>query len=598
VKKIILLSLGLSLISGLASAKPEALIQNVYGRQAESLNGEWMTIADPTGTEKWKSGRQKYQEDNGYYRNPTTLIEYDFDRALPLAVPGDWNSQKEMFLYYEGAMWYRKAFQARVAEGTRSFLYFGAVNYEARVFFNAKEIGVHEGGFTPFNYEVTGLVKENNSLVVRVDDTRKTSNVPTTDFDWWNYGGITRDVMLVTVPETFIRDYSLSLDKSVPGLINGYVQLDGKQAEQNIVVSIPELKVNLKLRTDAKGHVTFSTQMKKKNGLQLWCPENPKLYSVAISSETDKIEDRIGFRTISTEGTKILLNGKPIFLKGVAIHEENISKNPGRVRSAEEAKALLDLAKEMNCNFVRLAHYPHSEAMVRQAEEMGLMVWDEIPCYWNIDWNNKATYTCAEQQLEEMISRDKNRAGVIIWSVANETPQGEQRMKFLTSLISHTRELDGTRLVSAALLPSKGKDNYTKLVNDPLGEYVDILSYNYYLGWYNGRPEDGKKWSWSYSVEKPVVITEFGGGALLGFHGEKNQYFTEEYLVEIYKANLEMFDRIPQVAGIDPWLLKDFRSPKRPLAGLQDFYNRKGLTSENGEKKQAFYIMQEYYKNK
>lgn len=594
----ILLAVVCALFScGMSAAKPEGLIQNVYSREVTSLNGEWMTIVDPTGTEKWKGGRQNYPQDNGYYKNPMTLLEYDFDRALPMTVPGDWNSQKEMFLYYEGAMWYRRKFDLVPEPGSRYFIHFGAVNYEARVFLNGVELGVHEGGFTPFNYELTGVLGRENSLVVRADDSRKVSNVPTVDFDWWNYGGITRDVLLVKVPETFIRDYSLALDPAVPGRINGYVQLDGKKAEQEIALEIDELRVNLKLRSNASGRADFSIQMKKRNGLQLWCPENPKLYSVVISSETDKIEDRIGFRTISTEGTKILLNGKPVFLKGVAIHEENVGDNPGRVRNAGEARELLELAKEMNCNFVRLAHYPHNEMMVRQAEEMGLMVWDEIPCYWKIDWKNPSTYACAEQQLEEMISRDKNRAGVIIWSVANETPIGADRMEFLKKLIARTREMDGTRLVSAALLPSKTVDN-VKAVDDPLGEYVDILSYNFYLGWYNGRPELGDTLRWSYSVEKPVVITEFGGGALYGFHGEKYQYFTEEYLVDIYKANLKMFAGVPQISGLDPWVLKDFRSPKRPLGGIQDFFNRKGLVSEKGEKKQAYYIMQEYYRNR
>lgn len=603
-KKTIAIFAAVMAASTLLQANPAQLIENVYGRKTMSLNGEWRTIVDPTGTVKWNKGnRQNYALNKSFFDDETVLTEYDFNNAQILSVPGDWNSQELKFLYYDGAMWYRQMFDLAPEEGTRSFLYFGAANYASRCFFNGKQLGVHKGGFTPFNYEITKYLKKEgkgNAVVVRVDNTRHRGDVPTTDFDWWNYGGLTRDVLVVTVPETFIIDYSLSLDKNTAGLINGYVQLDGSKAEQDVTISIPELKLVQKVRTGADGRASFSYQTRKKNGLKLWSPENPKLYEVEIVSETDKVSDRIGFRTIATEGSKILLNGKPVFLRGIAIHDENMSTNPGRVRNAAEAKQLLDAAKELNCNFVRLSHYPHSEAMVRQAEEMGLMVWDEIPCYWNIDWKNEKTYEIARQQLEEMIYRDKNRAGVIIWSVANETPQSDERLEFLKKQIDRARELDGTRLVSAALLPRSidPKNPSAKTLDDALTPFVDIMCFNVYVGWYNGTPEFGDQVTWTFPYEKPVMITEFGGGALYGRHGDKTHRFTEEYLVEVYKANLRMFAKMPQLAGVDPWILKDFRSPKRPIAGIQDYYNRKGLLSEDGKKKQAFYVMQEFYAKK
>lgn len=578
----------------------EPLLENIYARNLQSLNGEWATIVDPTGTQKWgtKAGRQNYPLDISFYDDESVLIEYDFNRAQKLSVPGDWNSQKAEFLYYEGAMWYRQRFNAESKEGRRYFVYFGAAYYESRTFLNGKELGVHKGGFTPFNYEVTDIIRNgSNSLVVRVDNTRHKGDVPTTDFDWWNYGGITRDVMIVSVPETFVRDYKLALSAD-GSTIDGYIQLDGSKAgESNVKIEIPALKSCIKTKTGADGRAEFSLKTPKK--LQCWCPETPVLYDVTLSCDSDIVADRIGFKTIKVEGSKVLLNGKPVFLKGVAIHDETISDNPGRVRNAAQAKGLLDAAKEMNCNFVRLSHYPHSEAMVRQAEEMGLMVWDEIPCYWNIDWTNSETLAVDLQQLEEMISRDKNRAGVIVWSVANETPRGPERLAFLTKAISHARELDPTRLVSAALLPkSVDKEKNIRTLEDELSPYVDILCFNIYIGWYNGMPDLAEKTSWVFDTDKPVMITEFGGGCLQGHHGRKDQRFTEEYLVWIYEENLKMFDKIPQLVGLDPWILKDFRSPKRPVAGIQDFYNRKGLISECGKKKDAFYVMQNYYKNK
>ena len=128
-------------------------------------------------------------------------------------------------------------------------------------------------------------------------------------------------------------------------------------------------------------------------------------------------------------GTDILLNGRPIFLRGICIHEEAPLRG-GRAYSREDALTLLGWAKELGANFVRLAHYPHNEFMVREADRMGIMVWSEIPVYWTIQWENPATLENARNQLKEMIARDKNRAAVVIWSVANETPLSDARFRF------------------------------------------------------------------------------------------------------------------------------------------------------------------------
>ena len=183
---------------------------------------------------------------------------------------------------------------------------------------------------------------------------------------------------------------------------------------------------------------------------QLWSPENPKRYQVEITLDNSTISDSIGFRMIETRGKQILLNGQPIFLKGISIHEEK-PNGGGRANSTEDAHTLLSWAKELGCNFVRLAHYPHNEYMVREAERMGIMVWSEIPCYWTIDWKNAKTFENAKQQLTDMIHRDHNRANVIIWSIANETPHSAERDAFLSRLAKHARSLDNTRLISMAM---------------------------------------------------------------------------------------------------------------------------------------------------
>ena len=223
------------------------------------------------------------------------------------------------------------------------------------------------------------------------------------------------------------------------------------------------------------------------------------------------------------------------------------------------------------------------------------MVWEEIPVYWTIDFANLETYKNAENQITTTIKRDQNRACVIIWSVANETPVSDQRNAFLNNLISKAKTLDPTRLISAALLTKS--ENLNNYVDDPIAENLDIVSFNEYLGWYGGNLDDAEKIQWTSKYNKPVIVSEFGGDAKQGFHGDKTERWTEEFQEYLYIQNLKMIEKIPNICGISPWILVDFRSPRRVLPGIQDGYNRKGLISNDGNKKKAFSILRAFYQN-
>lgn len=576
------------------------MITNVAARQTTSLCGTWDAIVDQydNGFYNYRMKRNPdsntFFADRHYYDDKTKLIEYDFNHSDKLQVPGDWNTQNDRLYYYEGSIWYRKVFDFKPQAGRRYFVRFGAVNYEGIVGLNGKVIGRHVGGFTPFNMEVTERLNDgSNSLIVKVNNNRHVDAVPTVNCDWWNYGGITREVEVIDVPQTFIRDYFVRLSDDTRN-IEGWVLMDGPAAAgSKVTVNIPGLKYKVSAVADAQGKAIFSAKAKP----ELWSPANPKLYDVTVSSEWESLSDRIGFKTIRTEGTKLLLNGEPVFCKGISIHEEQIGENVGRAWSDEHARALLETARELGCNFVRLAHYPHNENMTRIADEMGIMVWSEIPVYWTISWTNEDTYANAQNQLEEMISRDRNRASIVIWSVSNETPRSPERLAFLSRLIDKAHELDPTRLVSSAMEKDQIGENLMT-VNDELVEKSDILSFNEYVGWYDGDVAKARRSNWTFPVQKPVFISELGGGCLYGFHGRADERFTEEYLVELYKAQTEMMDRIPGLVGCTPWILKDFRSPRRQLHGIQDDFNRKGLVSEKGEKKDAFFVLKKWYDNK
>ena len=571
--------------------------QNVPNRRhITSLDGNWRTLVDPYENGYYDYRMQPSKQGYGLdrtYDDKTILQEYDFATAAELHVPGDWNTQRPQLYYYEGTVWYRRHFDYDLSDASRLFLHFEAANYETRVWLNGEPIGHHVGGFTPFTFEITDHVKRGtNSVVVKVDNRRHIDAVPTVNCDWWNYGGITRSVTLIETSKAYIQDYYLQLKKDNTRILEGRVTLDGVTSPQTVTIELPELKLSKRYTTDAEGNLTFTLKAKP----ELWSPESPKRYDVRFIAAGDTIDDQIGFRTITTRGSDILLNGKKIFCRGVSIHEERDGES-GRAYSADHARTLLGWAKDMGCNFVRLAHYPHNEAMVREAERLGLMVWSEIPVYWTISWENEATYQNAESQLTDMIERDKNRCNVIIWSIANETPHGDARLRFLTRLANKAREMDNVRLVAAAMERSvveiDGKPMQT--VEDDLGELLDLISFNQYLGWYEGDYNKCDQVEWHFAVEKPILISEFGGGALYGNHGADTDRFTEEYQRILYVKQIEMLEKIDGLAGTTPWILKDFRSPRRQVPWIQDDFNRKGLLSERGERKQAFYIMQHWY---
>lgn len=581
----------------------QPLITDLPSRKTQSLNGKWQYIIDPyeTGFRDYRWKERNENDPEAYWstdvpQNKTDRKEHGYIDKYSLKVPGDWNSQDPKFLYYEGTVWYKKSFDVQLPKENESvFLYFGAANYRADVYLNGKKLGMHLGGFTPFNFEIPrGLLKvKDNYLVVRVDNKRYADEIPTLNTDWWNYGGITRDVDLVTVPKNFILDYSLQLQKgsatAKDKTVEGWVKFNSS-VNEDVTIEIPELKLKKKITVNGD-----SASLSFKNSkLQLWSPETPKLYNVIITSKDDRIEDQIGFRTVEVQGKQILLNGKPIFLRGICIHEE-IPQEGRRAYSKQDALQLLGEAKELNANMVRLAHYPHNENMTRTADSLGILVWSEIPVYWTIEFSNDSVLQKAKTQLNEMITRDHNRASIIIWSVGNETPVNPARTKFMSTLVQTARQWDPTRLISAAL--ETHTVNGVITVDDPLGQYTDIVSVNEYLGWYGGLPSNCRTAKWDVKYSKPLFFSETGAEALGGFHGDSLTRWSEEYQEWYYKEQVQMMKRMPDnFVGLSPWILNDFRSPRRNNPVYQEGWNNKGLIDhQNLQKKKAFYVLKKYY---
>lgn len=580
-------------------------------RDGVDLSGTWRYSVDPyrdglAGFHRGAAGEghRRFDDvdvDAVTRARPNALYEYDMDRSAMATLPQGWIGHDPTLRHYQGLMWYQRRFDAPALKpGQRAFVRFEAVNYTAKVYLNGKAVGEHEGGFTPFSIEVTDTLRANNNqLTVGVDSTPQADGVPPPVTDWENYGGVTRPMRLVITPATFVDEAWVRL--STNGKITATVKLDGADAAgQDVRVRIGALGVELVGKTDANGVLTTAIAAPK--SLVRWSPETPKLYDVVVQAGEDRLTDRVGFRTIETKGSEILLNGKPIYLRGISVHEEELGENPARTITEASARALLSEVKEgLHGNFVRLAHYPHSEIMTRVADEMGLLVWSEIPVYWLIDFGNPRTLALARGMLADNIRRDRNRASIILWSVANETPITELRNRFLYQLVDDVRALDDSRLVTAALLTDrKTVDGQVVMgLNDPLADKLDVLAANTYNGWYSNDALDALPAMTWRATDKPMVFSEFGADALAGFSDPTlMRKFSEDFQKTYYEKTLAMADKAPTLRGISPWILKDFRAPRRQHPIYQQGWNRKGLLSPTGRRKPAFYVLRDFFKAK
>jgi len=627
---------------------------HAYSRETTPLSGTWQALPD----QYEQFGDEGAFGGDGIYDPPEDAshpVDAVVDDGYEVAVPGCWNEELSGFEQYEGAMWYarRVGWDGRA---DRAFLRFGAVNYRADVWLNGDHLGSHEGGFTPFAFEVSDRLEErtDNLLVVRVDDSRADRKLPAARTDWFTFGGITREVDLVTVPRRYLRNVKVETDLSddeVTLTVRAWVddsdsdttgggENDGGDGDHGgdtagpaPTVTIPDLDRSWTLDVaDAweatphegadetvAGTVYEGTATFDADAVDRWTPDDPQLYDLSVSIEGfddgdgdadsddgdgdsddgdgaeavagDELVERVGFRTVSVEGSDVLVNGEQVTLRGISLHEE--ADGRGRsLRSVDRAKRF-DWIEDLNCNFARLAHYPHHEAMARRADEAGVLLWTEVPAYWWVEFGDADVQANYRQQLREVVQRDWNRPSVALWSIANETDhEDETRNELLPEIAEYVRSLDDTRLVTAACFVDE-TDKGEIVVADPLADHLDVFGVNEYRGWYHGEADDFERFDDDPSGP-PVLITEVGAGAKRGNDGPADERWTEQSQAEFYRRQLDALDGIEQCCGLSPWILFDFRSPRRQNP-YQRGYNRKGLLDENGREKQAFDVLRRYY---
>lgn len=552
-------------------------------REKESLNGLWKYAVDQYDT----CIRQKWNEEVYYDAGGNTLpVDFSFDEWETMELPCSWNTVDRMYKIYDGSMVFtRKFIYSRENEGERVILRIGAANYLCRVFLNRQYIGMHRGGSTPCCFDITEYLQHDNRIILQVDSTRRNEQVPTANTDWFNYGGVYRDIDLIRVPAVHVRDFRVALEPDGT-FHNIRARVDMSQpVSGEAVLTISELGIKQTFQVaNGSGEILLEAAP------ELWSPENPRLYDVELSCCGDEVRDRVGFREIRVDGMDIVLNGKPVFLRGISCHEDSVEH--GKALTDEERLENIRAAKELGCNFMRVAHYPHSERMAQLADEMGLLLWEEIPVYWDIHFSSEDTYSDAENQLTELIKRDYNRASVIVWSVGNENPDTDERLKFMGGLAQRAHSLDSTRLVSAACLVNTQKN----AIEDRLEQYLDVIGLNEYCGWYTAEWSMLPELFRNSDPKKPVIITEFGADALPGHRGTITDKGTEDCQAYVYKKQIENIRCNSYIRGMTPWILHDFRCPRR-TSWLQNYYNTKGLLSaDKKHKKLAFYVLQAFYK--
>lgn len=552
-------------------------------REKESLNGLWKYAVDQYDT----CIRQKWNEEVYYDAGGNTLpVDFSFDEWETMELPCSWNTVDRMYKLYDGSMVFtRKFIYSRENEGERVILRIGAANYLCRVFLNRQYIGMHLGGSTPCCFDITEYLQHDNRIILQVDSTRRNEQVPTANTDWFNYGGVYRDIDLIRVPAVHVRDFRVALEPDGT-FHNIRARVDmSRPVSGEAVLTISELGIKQTFQVaNGSGEILLEAAP------ELWSPENPRLYDVELSCCGDEVRDRVGFREIRVDGMDIVLNGKPVFLRGISCHEDSVEH--GKALTDEERLENIRAAKELGCNFMRVAHYPHSERMAQLADEMGLLLWEEIPVYWDIHFSSEDTYSDAENQLTELIKRDYNRASVIVWSVGNENPDTDERLKFMGGLARRAHSLDSTRLVSAACLVNTQKN----AIEDRLEQYLDVIGLNEYCGWYTAEWSMLPELFRNSDPKKPVIITEFGADALPGHRGTITDKGTEDCQAYVYKKQIENIRCNSYIRGMTPWILHDFRCPRR-TSWLQNYYNTKGLLSaDKKHKKLAFYVLQAFYK--
>ncbi|UCH11307.1 MAG: glycoside hydrolase family 2 protein [Fidelibacterota bacterium] len=590
----------LSLLNMPAEFRPLYIPADGPARSEIKLNQGWKFIRQDV-PEGWRKG-------------------LDDEHWACVSIPHCWNTAdvhdtrnafdgyEEYHGYYRGPGWYRRHFMLDpVAKSKKVFLEFEGANQTAEVWINNQFIGKHVGGYTGFSFDVTDQVRfgKQNLLAVRVDNSYD-YDVPPHTADFIMYGGLYRDVGLVITDRTYIEDVFVTSPELDGSAANVMVRTDIRNDTKgnkvitlvtNVVNPNGELEATARSSQDIEpGHSHQFQQVTPPIAYpELWSPDHPVLYTMYSTVLVDgRIVDEIkipfGFRWYSFDSNKgFFLNGKSLKLQGVNKHQDYL----GLGNAVPDSLLVQDIRiiKDMGANFIRLAHYPHDPAVLDACDELGLLVWAEIPLVNSVGGEVFAENT--RQMMQEMIRRDRNHPSVILWGITNESAMGFANQEQVSLVMELLKELDDlSHREDPTRLTVQAHNHFKDIA---LADITDVLGRNRYYGWYEGTMEDfGPVMDEEHSIHPDwkILISEYGVGAKRGYHVDDPIPFdfSEEYQVDFHEHYLKAINERPWIAGGTVWNMFDFGSFVK--IGNIPRVNQKGLCDMARQPKDAYYFYQ------
>lgn len=510
-------------------------------------------------------------------------------------VPCAWNALPEYYGHH-GPAWYRRSIP--VPEGGNLRVRFLAVSHEATVYLDGQRRTSHAGGYTPFEFVAPDLGAGEHELLVRAENGRSERTIPLPETDWFDYGGITREVVVETVPDVFVEGFDLRYDLADAGgsdaaRVRADVEVGnlGDEAERTVTVTVGDATARERV-TVPEGGETAELALEIPS-VDRWTLAEPTLYPVTVALEdggsvVDDRRDRIGFRDLAVDGREILLNGEAVSLRGVNRHEDHPewgSAQPLRVMRED-----LERIREAGMNCVRCSHYPNHPRFLDLCDEAGVLVIEELP-YWHFDDEDFARGDLLERgedMLRETIARDRHHPSVVAWSLTNECANERAGVAEATERLSEVaREADASRLVTLA-----SYTEWTDRGEDRCLEYCDFACVNGYYGWYTDERVTADQWTGFLERVKeshgmPIVVSEFGAGAIEGERTHERGKWSETYQEEFLETTIPVLLDDEDVAGFTIWQFCDTRTSRDPMGRPRE-KNNKGIVGEYRRPKAAY----------
>ncbi len=571
-------------------------------RQVKLLNGIW----------KFKQEKYIGQGiDEKWYEKPLT-------NCIEMPVPASYNdiTTDRALRDHVGWVWYERDFQIPSDwMNKRMVLRFGSVTHHGVVYVNGRELTRHKGGFLPFEAILDGCVNPGrNRVTVAVSNMLDQSCLPfglikdadpmyypegTKEqkfyFDFFNYSGIHRPVRIYTTPDVFIKDVTVVTNIiGSDGIIDYSILVEGSNEPVKVAI-LDEDGTTVASGEGLSGRLVV-------NNAHFWEVRASYLYQLDIRAGEDHYTLPVGIRTVRVTEKQLLLNGKPVYLKGFGKHEDSDIRGKG----LDDALNVRDfeLLKWIGANSFRTSHYPYSEELMQMADRQGFLVIDEVPAVGMnyFDGTNaflpghvdSKTLEHHKDVLTELYQRDKNHPCVIMWSVTNEPgTNNDNSREYFTEVTEHIRSLDQTRPIVGVI--------YQKLEEEHVAHLYDVICLNRYYCWYSSRPGTTERIfkmltsefnRWHEAYHKPVMMTEYGADTIAGLHKLPEVIFSEEFQIEFYKENNRAMDDCDFVIGEHLWAFSDFMT----AYGLKRFDgNKKGIfTRQRQPKGVAFHIRERW----